>query len=97
MGQGWQGNKTRFEKNRFLLPGFFGFFQTKFEKTRVFSGFFKIFSFLPEKSIKMIKKCSFFVHSFKISSKMCELLKCIYTICIIFYSELMTSALYIDY
>ena len=39
----------------------------------------------------------FFVHSFKISSKMCELLKCIYTICIIFYSELMTSALYIDY
>ena len=28
---------------------------------------------------------------------MCELLKCIYTICIIFYSELMTSALYIDY
>ena len=27
---------------------------------------------------------------------MCELLKCIYTICIIFYSELMTSALYID-
>ena len=34
--QGWQSNKTRLEKNRFLLPGFFGFFQMDFEKTRVF-------------------------------------------------------------
>ena len=34
--QGWQCNKTRLEKNRFLLPGFFGFFQMDFEKTRVF-------------------------------------------------------------
>ena len=68
-GQGWQGNKTRFEKKRFLLPGFFGFFQTKFEKTRVFSGFFKIFSFLPEKSIKMTKKCRFLYIALKFPLK----------------------------
>ena len=54
--QGWQSNKTRLEKNRFLLPGFFGFFQMDFEKTRVFSGFFKFFGKKLTKTAKFEKK-----------------------------------------
>ena len=54
--QGWQSNKTRLEKNRFLLPGFFGFFQMDFEKTRVFSGFFKFFEKKLTKTAKFEKK-----------------------------------------
>ena len=49
-------DKTRLEKNRFLLPGFFGFFQMVFEKTRVFSGFFKFFGKKLTKTAKFEKK-----------------------------------------
>ena len=60
MQQGWQGNKTRLEKKRFLLPGFFVFFQRKFEKN---PGFFVFFARkVDENDYKM----SFFEHSFKI-------------------------------
>ena len=54
--QGWQCNKTRLEKNRFLLLGFFGFFQMDFEKTRVFLGFFKFFGKKLTKTAKFEKK-----------------------------------------